>query len=284
MTFPLSLLLSFLFFIAPSVFGTEKKAPAEHKMAPAEAPAAKGTSTEKVGVKLTELFGTEETPGTGTIGYSVGQQLQQIALGKESGVYALGLVFEGLELPAAMRKSKIKPTIIQMAIGFNRGKIGSQVPQFAAMTILGTEKPIKLKKTYPLVVPNPTDRGRNEMAFLLFTPPTTPAERTDEDKLKSTFFANKGMISLTPQGEEQTIEAKRNGERLKFAERFMEAEIDGTLATPFHTEPGKIQAKFKFPLYWPSNDAAKKLVRRMAQDSLDGASVEKATGRAVAGE
>lgn len=278
MTSRFSLLLSLWLLVTPLLNAAEKKVGKDE--APPAVP--KTTGTDKVNVKLTELFGTEETPGSGTIGYSVGAQLQQIALGKETGVYALGLVFDGLELPAQMRKTKVKPTIIQMAIGFNRGKIGSQVPQFAALTILGTENP-KVKKTYPLVVPNPADKNRNEMAFLLFTPPTTPAERSDEEKLKTTFFANKGMISLSPQGEVQSLEAKRNGERLKFSVRFIDAEIDGLLATPFHTEPGKIQARFKFPLYWPANDAAKKLVRRMAQDSLDGASVEKAN-RAVAGE
>ncbi len=244
---------------------------------------AKPNATDKVNVKLTELFGTEETPGSGSIGYSVGPQLQKIALGKESGVYALGLVFENIDLPAQLKKNKLKQAVIQLAIGVNRSKLAGQVPQFAAMTILSNDTP-QLRKVYPLVVPNPGDKNRKEMAFLLFTPPTTPAERTDEDKLKTTFFANGGKIALTPYGGTQSLDAKRNGDRLKFNVRFYEAEIDGDLVTPFHTEPGKIQAKFKFPLYWPANEAARRLVQRMAQDSLDGANVEKVTGRSVAGE
>ncbi len=244
----------------------------------------KPTATDKVNVKLTELFGTEETPGSGSIGYSMGQQSQQVTLGKETGVYAMGLVFEGINLPNQIKKGIEKQLVIQLAIGVNRSKIAAQVPQFAAITLLSLEIP-QLKRIYPFIVPNPADKNRKEMAFLLFTPPNSPAERSDEEKLKSTFFANTGVMSLDPRGGPQTLEVKRNGDRLKFTVRFMEADIDGGLATPFHADLGRLRGKIKFPLYWPSNNAARALVQKMARDSLEGGSIDRLNPpRGVAGK
>jgi len=246
---------------------------------------AQPTSTDKVGVKLTELFGTESTPGSGFIGYTLGTSSQQVNLGKETGIYAMGLVFEGIDLPQQIKKGIEKQVVIQLAIGVNRSKLAGQIPQFGAMTILSLDTPV-IKKIYPFVVPNPKDKGRKEMAFLLFSPPNTPAERTDEEKLKSTYFANNGVMSLDPKGGTQVLEVKRNGERLKFSVRFMEAEIDGGLSTPFSAEPGRLRGKFKFPLYWPSNLPARKLVQKMARDSLEGGSIDRFGGpqRGVSGE
>jgi len=245
---------------------------------------AKPTATDKVNVKLTELFGTEETPGTGYIGYTLGQQSQQVNLGKESGIYAMGLVFEGVDLPQRLKKGIEKQVVIQMAIGVNRSKLAGQIPQFGALTVLTRQIP-KVRQIIPFIVPNPRDKDRKEMAFLLFSPPNTPAERTDEEKLKSTYFANNGVMSMGPKGGVQTLEVKRNGERLRFSVQFMESDFDAGLATPFSADPGRLRGKFRFPLYWPSNPPARKLVQKMARDSLEAGSLERlAPQRAVAGE
>ncbi len=235
---------------------------------------AQPTSTDRVNIKLTELFGTEETPGSGYLGYTMGATSQQVNLGKESGLYAMGLVFEGIDLPQQIKKGIEKQVVIQMAIGVNRSKLAGQIPQFGAMTVLALDIP-KGKRIFPFVVPNPKDKNRKEMAFFLFSPPNTPSERTDEEKLKTTFFANNGVMSYEPKSAVQTLEVKRNGERLKFSVQFMEAEIDAGLATPFSAEPGRIRGKFKFPLYWPSNLPARKLVQKMARDSLEGGSIDR---------
>ncbi len=276
----------------PSVNGKKaEKTEKGEKPAVAAAPAlgvldaAKPSATDKVNVKLTELFGTEENPGSGVIGYTLGQSSQQVKLGKETGIYGMGLVFDGIDLPQRLKKGIEKQVVIQLALGVNRSKLAGQIPQFGAMTILSLETPVG-KKTYPFVVPNPRDKNRKEMAFMLFSPPNTPSERTDEEKLKSTYFANEGLISLEPKGGIQVLEVKRNGERLKFSVRFMEAEVDGGLSTPFSAEPGRLRGKFKFPLYWPSNLPARKLVQKMARDSLEGGSIERFGNppRAVAGD
>ena len=97
-------------------------------------------------------------------------------------------------------------------------------------------------------MPSGQEKPASEMGFLLTTSPTTPNERSDEEKLKTTYFAQTGSLTFSADGASKLLELKNQGKKLQFKLQMMKCEFDAQLVTPFNASPGSLKGTIVFPL------------------------------------
>ncbi len=253
---------------APAKAPEEAKAETPPPPPTAEAAPPPPNALDNVNLRLLEIFNAEQLPGSGSLDYKVGDKVEKIALSQESGYYALGMIFEGASLPEQYGKDFKKNQIIQIAMGSVRSKLQGQIPQFGAITLITNKIPAG-KAKYPLVVPSGRESPLDEMGFLLMTGPTTPNDRSDEEKLKNTYFALSGSLTVTPRGKSRLMEVKSQGKRLNFKMRIMRVVFDAALVTPFNASPATLKGTIDFPVYQASGKEAETLTQRIATESLE---------------
>lgn len=219
---------------------------------------------------LNELFSVEEDPGTGSLVYKQGDKKETIAFGKETGHYGLGMIFKGSSLPEPYSKDLVGNEILQIALGTARAKLQYQVPQFGSATIVMKGKP-KDTATYPLMVPNGGAQVK-KLALLLFTSPATPNEQSDEEKLKGTFFAQAGSVTVQPKGAEKIIGVRYQGKNVNFKTQKMVIDFRAKLVTPFNSQDSSLEGKVELPVYRPHGKEAQRLLGKMVGDSFGGMS------------
>ncbi len=221
-------------------------------------------------VKLLDVFSVEKTPGSGTLIYKNGDHEEKITLGQSSGLYGFAMTFEGSLLPESYQKDFSESTIIQLAFGRLKSHLGSYLPQFLALTLLG-EKPKKSVQTYPIIMPEPNKKKAfKKMALVLFSSPNTLSERLDEEKLQGTFFAETGSVKLSLIGKSKKISSLVDSETLWFKLRVAKITFDVTLGTPFVVEKGNLTGTVEIPIFSPINKASIYFTRKLASDSFDG--------------
>jgi len=235
-------------------------------LARAEAPPAAQTSP----IQLMELFDVEKQAGEGSIVFEFGAQKETITFGKEAGQYGLAMVFPGSSLPAQYRKDFKNEEIIQIAFGATRSKLKGQVPQFGAATLIASQIPTKPTR-YKLVMPSTKANPETNIAFMLFTSPSTSNDRSDEEKLKGTLFAQGGSLTFTPKSEFVMKERPYQRGKMQFKVMLVEVKFDAELATPFNTQKGSLKGSVQLPLYVPYGKAAEEIARQLASSSLSGA-------------
>lgn len=236
------------------------------KAAAAEQPA---NAIDNMNFRLIEVFNVEQLPGTGTLTYKSGDKVEEIKLGADMGLYALGMIFEGSNFPEQYAKDFRNTQVIQIAMGTMRSRLQGQVPQFGVVSLI-TKKIPASKAKFPFFAPTGNNGpSPEEMAFLLFTSPTTPNERTDEEKLKGTYFSQSGTLTVTPKGPSRLLEVKSQGKRMTFKLRMMKMDFDASMVTPFNAQPSTIKGSIEFPVYAAKGKEAELVVQRMASDSLE---------------
>lgn len=221
-------------------------------------------------LNLVDVFSVEANPGRGMLEYKKGAVVEKILIGPEAGRYVLGMVFRPSTLPTALARDFKGNDVVQLAIGTIPSRIQGQVPQFGAGTIITTGIP-RRTTSYPLVLPSPESRTPKEMAFLLFTSPDTPNDQGDEEKLKTTYFAKSGNISITPHGKSKNVEVRLQNKKAIFKVQLLELTLDVKLSTPFNAQENTLTGKVEMPLYWPSDKVAKEYARKVAAESLGNA-------------
>lgn len=254
-------------------YGPEPKKP--------KASAAATAPDPQPSLKLVEIFSVEQNPGAGALEYQSGKDpAEKITFGAGSGLYALAMAFNGNSLPDQYGKNFKKDTIIQMALGTLKSKLESQVPQFSAATLIGPGLPTSSAR-YPVIIPR---EGKSNlmktMALLLFTLPNTPNELNDEQKLRSTFFAQSGYLELQMKGAAKVVDVQAQGKSLRFKMYPLEMAVNVTLGTPFSATAATLKGKIQFPLYTPHGKSAQEFTQRIAGESLEG--TIKPSGREVA--
>ena len=98
--------------------------------------------------------------------------------------------------------------------------------------------------------------------------PSTKGDQTDEEKLKGTYFAKSGTITVTPIKSPQSISIKSQGKRIAFKKQTMKLEFDAKLGTPFNTAESSLAGSVEFSVYWPNGKEAKELARRISTESM----------------
>lgn len=212
-----------------------------------------------------ETFSTEKNPGKGTLRFSksTGEPLT-MALGAETGHYLSGLVFPHDTLPTGLRDEFKNSDAIQVSFGTQPTSVGARVGQFGALTLKVT-RGTKPQRVLPLKMPSINEVPLAESGYLLFASPELLAAASDEEKLKNTFFAREGSLSLIATALPRPLTISADGRKIAFKIQPMRMDIEAVLATPFNTEEPRLVGKVEFPLYYPDSAGARSYLRRLAE-------------------
>lgn len=244
--------------VAVPIGGTEvPPPPVVEKAAPADA----------LALPLLELFNVEQAPGQGGLKLEMADRKEEFALGAASGYYGLGILFSGKRLPPPASQDLDSHQLLQISFGSMRNRLQGQVPQFAALAV-ALEELSNGKSTIRIEEPKAREKA-GPSAYVLVTAPSTPNERSDEEKLKGFFFGQSGKVTLTAQGGERVVESKANGKRYSFRVRFYEVGIDAALGTPFNAVTGKLAGSVVVPVYRANGRPAQALLERIAAESFE---------------
>jgi len=227
-------------------------------------------------VKINDLFSTEKTPGAGKLVYTSGEKTETIEFGGESGHFGMGLIFGSKVLPPSVMKDLKGDEVVQIVMGTQRNKIKLQVPQFSSATLI-SRGISSTHNAYKLTVPNGSEQGP-AIALMLFTSPQTASEQSDEDKLKGTFFAQAGRLTVVPKGRTQTLTVRYQGKNINFGVQTLSISVDAQLVTPFNSLENTLKGEIEFPVYSPKGKAAEDMLRKIAADSLGGLSAAPVSG------
>lgn len=217
---------------------------------------------------LVDLFSAEKNPGRGTLEYVKGSTPMKIQFGSETGHYVMGMVFSHDTLPPSIRAGFKNNEVIQLAFGTAPGTLGSRVAQFGAATLL-VLRGKQSQRTVPFRIPGTGEGPLPESGFLLFTSPEMQAQQSDEEKLKGTFFARSGSVTINSTAPSRAIQVTAEGKKIPFKMQAMRMDIHAALGTPFNSEEHVLQGQIEFPLYWPQGQTGKNLARRLAENSFN---------------
>ena len=214
-----------------------------------------------------EAFAPHTNPGRGVVRLTANESTEKVVLGLGTGHYGMGLVFESSRLPRRYRKEFKGRDIIQISFGTMTNRLEGRISQFGLASII-TEGFSRKKRSYKLRMPrSPREEVRN-MALMLFSSPQSPAGWSDEDRLKGTYFAEKGTLFLTPHGKIHKVKVKEKGKTLRFKWQGMVVKWDSKLTTPFNPTASKISGIVEIPIYWAANDNAREFLDTYAIQSL----------------
>lgn len=258
--------LSNLLSAAPAIDPELEKAISDAPPKTATSPSASATPST---LKLADFFSSEKNPGKGSLFYSQSAtQTETISFGEETGHYLMGLVFSSDTLPESMRAEFKNKEVIQLAFGTAPKTAGTRVPQFGAMT-LTVSKGARTLRSIPLRIPAVAEAPLPESGFLLFTSPQMQAQISDEEKLRGSFFAKGGAVTLSASTTAKPIPVVVEGRRVSFKIQAMRLDLQADLGTPFNSEEHHVRGKVEFPLYYPDGAAAKNILRQLAEASFN---------------
>ncbi len=268
----LGILFSLHAFATPAADPELEKAISDTPATPT-APAAAPTLVPPVtaapsALPLVDLFSVDQNPGRGTLEYSKGGETQKILFGPETGHYLLGMVFSNDTLPDALQNDFKRNEVIQLAMGTIAKFASGRVGQFGAATLMVT-RGTQARRVVPLRIPGSTEAPLPESGLFLFTSPEMQVQMADEEKLKGTFFAKGGSVTLTASGSPRSIQVTAEGKKIPFKMQSMRMEILANLVTPFNSAENSIHGRVEFPMYWPEGPTGKKLAKQLAGNSFN---------------
>jgi hypothetical protein len=205
--------------------------------------------------------------GTGTLTHTVGETKESVAFGPKSGHYVLAFAVETKLLPATYRKDFVGDWVMQVAMGNLKGTNPNDLPQFGSATLILASHPT-MKASINLRIPDAREKTVKNTGYILFTPPSTPAERPSEDKLKGTYFGSLGTAILVPQGEKRKVSLDANGKSLPFFEQKIRADLNTEMTTPFNPSISHLGGSVEFPVYWPASKASETFARDIVQQAF----------------
>lgn len=219
--------------------------------------------------KIFEGLSPALDPGKGKLTFKHGGQSQPLELGGNDGFYGMGMIFHASSLPRAFEEEFAGKHVLQLTLGRTLEKAVDKVVHFGTIALIFDKLPTK-KLTLKAVLP---DARRNRIepgALITFLSPLTPKDRSDEQKLKESFFSQNGTVSLTPLKKPESIDVKHQGSKLAFKSQRFKVEMNTVLSTPFNTEAADLGGNFELPVYWPDGKVSEMWVRRVASQSLSG--------------
>lgn len=268
----LGILFSLTLIAAPTTDPELEKAisdaPAAAPVPPTPAPVIPPPAAAAPSLPLVDLFSVEQNPGRGTLEYVKAGENEKIVFGPESGHYLLGMVFSNDTLPETIQNDFKRNEVIQLAMGtinrFTSGRVG----QFGAATLM-VSRETQAKRVVPLRIPGSTEAPLPESGLFLFTSPEMQVQMSDEEKLKGTFFAKGGSVTLSASGSPRSIQVTADGKKIPFKMQSMRMEILANLVTPFNSAEHSLHGRVEFPMYWPDGPAGKKLAKQLAGNSFN---------------
>jgi len=216
--------------------------------------------------RLVEIFSQEQPSGHGTLTYKIGTDTQTITFGTTP-QYARGIVFHSSALPTAFREEIKGLHILQFTLGTLRPKAADKIPQFGHISLI-TRKIPGQQTVFKATTPQGKRTVPEGLAVLLFTPPTASINRSDEDKLRDSYFAQSGVITVTPVGSPELVDTDADKGRLTFKAQTFRLDFNVMMATPFNTQLLDLRGQVDAPLYWPAGKTSEQFIANVAKDSL----------------
>ncbi len=217
---------------------------------------------------LVEIFSSLKNPGRGTLEFVRGEEKETITFGTENGHYLMGMVFENQILPKTLQVDFKKRDLVQLAFGNFLGGSDARVGQFGAATLV-VQQNTQAERLLPLRPPSNGEAAPLESAFLLFTSPSSNAQLSEEEKLKSTYFGKEGYFTLRATAPPKKISVLLDSQKVPFKMQAMRLEIQGKLGTPFNSGETGLTGSVEFPLYWPDGKEGRRLAKQLAESSFN---------------
>ncbi len=223
------------------------------------------------GPELTSLFSAANNPGSGILEMKTGEKSEKMILGKESGYYGLGMVFSGNGLPESYKSDFKDREVVQLAFGSLKADAQNKISQFAAATLVGPKLSLGKLLSFPFSISDEKKKKGNSenLGILLYSPPSTAKNLSDDEKLKITFFAADGYLNVLPIDAAKVFTAPSQNGEMKFTEQKVKVQFNASLGTPFSDTVGKLEGVLEIPIYTPSSKAAEKLAGDIASKSLN---------------
>ena len=240
-----------------------------------------GDVAEKPAPRIAEAFSVTRNPGNGTLSFSRGKSKETVSFGAESGHYGLGMIFKANALPPSFQGEFKDQTILQLAFGTLKAKEAGKIAQFGAVTVVAHSIPTG-RTSFPFAIPTGKESPTKDLALLLFSSPLTAREQTDEEKLKSTLFAQTGQLSVVPKGKPSLLEINVRGNKLSYRRQEMVFAIEAGLVTPFNPDEGKLSGAVDLPVYWPEGSDAEAFAAEIAAQGM-GAIGQQNASRSLSG-
>ncbi len=216
-----------------------------------------------------DIFAPETHAGSGTVVYRQGGKVELIDLGPESGRYGLGIVYPAKLLPEAYREEFKGAFIIQIQLGTMASKLQEQVSQFGSMSLITKHIPTT-SQTFQTKIRDAKTNNIFNLGLMMMTSPSAPREQADEQRLKSTYFAQSGSVIVTPLFDPREVKTENGSSTLQFKTQTMRLEFNSELSTPFSNEKAELQGKLEIPIYWPDSKSAELFTKKIAARSLAG--------------
>lgn len=216
---------------------------------------------------LTALFSPEKSPGSGSLTLTLGDKIDTFELGAKSGLFANGLVLHSSALPTGMKEEFSNSHFIQIAMGTLGSHVQHQLPQFGAITLISKKIPSHVR-VFEISRFEKKSKSNDGRAMLMFSPPTTSADQDDEQRLKSTFFAQSGKIIVTPLGSPQVVSIQGESETFSFKTQKMRFEFRCDMANPFNPTKSSLAGSTEISIYWPNGPKAAAFVARISSKTI----------------
>jgi len=210
----------------------------------------------------------ETIESSGKVDWSFTEGKETLSFGKTDPAYGIGLLFAAKNLPNQFLKSNGGNSLIQISFG-NRNPSPNQLAQFGSLSIRTSSIPLKQSIELSFQNLDKKDSGKNPSAFLIFNSIQTSRTSSESEKLKGTYFSDKGTLKLTPKGEPKKVSFKVEGRSLQFRTQQISLALDVKLGTPFSNEKTDLKGAIDIPLYWPAESQADIWIQKLAKNSLE---------------
>lgn len=205
--------------------------------------------------------------GSGALTYAIGETKENVTFGPKSGRFLMAFAVDGKLLPTGFKKDFAGKWVIQLALGNLKGSNPNDLAQFGAASLIVLQLPTE-KTTVNIRIPDAREKKLKNTGYLLFSSPSTPADRSNEEKLKGTYFGSLGTAVLVPIGDKRKVAMQIEGKPVLFYEQKMKADINTEMTTPFNSVPSHLGGSVEFPVYWPASKAAETFAKNVVSSSF----------------
>lgn len=220
------------------------------------------TASNAAQASLIDIFGMAQNPTSGELLLRRGITPEKIPFGATTGLYGVGFRLTPELLPEPYRTQFAGQTVIQVLLG--NSTPGEKVSQFG--TLLLVHEPFT--QSSRLVVPGNTKSAEKNAVYVQINSPANLANASDEDRLKSTFFATQGFATITPKGKAEVVTISFADKRLRFLKNRLKLELNALLATPFNPQSADIKGVIEIALFAPGAEDTKIFLKSVLAETL----------------
>jgi hypothetical protein len=220
--------------------------------------------------RLEALLAPDVFLGSGEFKVRSGAKITNYAVGKSGGLQGMAFVLHGKLLKEAEFSELKEKLITQVTLG-QWSKSEEEAPIFhplSQMSFIADNLPTKTE-IFTLEPITQAKKLKPHQALLLWNNSGNFKERTDEEKLKTSFFGEKGSVLLSLKGEPQLVEVKSQDKGIALKTQMLRMEFVGAvIGSPFNTDKMTLNGTIEIPAYWPSEKESEKWARQIASDNF----------------